>query len=685
MGDLEFSRRRFVVAGSAAGLTVATGAVGNTLLAQEATPEPEAEGSEPAATPVTLGPPVPPEFEEETNWPAENYDLEATRDARGTQISSETMGELGTAWFYPVTGSAAFGALTANPSIVGDTIFIQDASANVYALNKETGEELWVNTYDDVVPSGGPNGVAAAYGLLFTTIGGIGDVVALRQENGEEVWRTNILGPLNEGITTFPGVHDNIVWVSTIPGSSEDFYEGGQRGVIHALDAATGQVLWYFDTTTDNLWGQPTVNSGGGFWHPPSFDEEGKAYVSVANPAPYPGTEGWPWASSRPGDNLYTNSVLKMDPSTATLDWYNQIKPHDVFDLDNQLTPLLIEVEGRQVAITSGKHGFVVSLDRETGEEIWRTPVGTHQNDERVEFEEDEVVEVWPGTLGGVETQYAYSAANNLLICPVYELPSTYIGTGFDPNNPFDFTTATGLLVALNVTDGSIVWQVELASGPLAAATICNDVVFTAGLDGVILGFTVADGTEVFRYQANAGINAQAAVSGDYIYFPAGGPLIPSAATADPAPEMQSGVLALKLGGEVQATPVGGGEATPDTQATPPEESAVSPEDDATPTGEEASPAATGGGTGAEVQAVDIAFEPTTLTIAADTDVTITVTNNGTLPHDFVIEGTDFATELLDSGNTTELVVNLPAGTYTYFCSVPGHRDAGMQGALAVG
>jgi outer membrane protein assembly factor BamB len=439
--------------------------------------------------------------------------------------------------------------------------------------------------YDDVVPSGGPNGAAAAYGMVFTTSGGVGDVIAVRQDTGEEVWRTNILGPLNEGITTFPGVHDNIVWVSTIPGNTENFYLGGLRGVIHALNAATGEVLWYFDTTTDNLWGNPTVNSGGGFWHPPSFDDEGKAYIGIGNPGPYPGVEGWPWASSRPGDNLYTDSILKMDPDTATLDWYYQVLPHDVFDLDNQLTPLLTEIDGRSVVFTSGKHGVVVCLDRDSGEVIWRVEVGTHENYDRTEFEEDEKVDVWPGTIGGVETQFAFSAEHNLLICPVVELPSSYIGTGFAPDAPFDFTQGTGLLTALNPADGSIAWEIELATPPYAAATICNDVVFTAGLDGVILGFNVADGTRVFQYQASAGINAQAAVSGDYIYFPAGGPLVPSSETTDPAPDPRFEVIALKLGGEVQATPAGGGTAaTPEGMATPPDDSAIDPPE-ATPEG----------------------------------------------------------------------------------------------------
>lgn len=564
MDDAQLSRRKLIGVTTGAGIALAGGAVvlrgdQNTLAQDEVAVD---------ATPVPLGDPIPEEFETETNWPVENYDLAATRDVKGTAISADTIETLGEAWTFPVTSAATFGNLTANPTIVDDVVYVQDAAANVYAINKETGEQLWAKMYDDVVPSGGPNGTANAYGLIFTTVGGVGDVVAIDAATGEEVWKTNIQGPLGEGITTAPLVHDNVVFVSTIPGTSEAFYSGGLRGVIHALDAGTGTLLWYFDTTTDNLWGQPTVNSGGGFWHPPSVDEEGKIYVPVANPAPYPGTEEFPWASSRPGDNLYTDSVLKMDPKTAELDWYAQIKPGDVWDLDNHLTPVLIDLDDRKLAIASGKHGYVVALDRDTGEEVWRTAVGTHENDELTQEDladrpADEAITVSPGTLGGVETPLAYSASANLIIAPVYELPSTYVGGGFDPNTPFDFTTATGFMVALNATDGSIVWEVEIPTGPLAGATVTNDIVFSAGLDGVIQAFNLADGTETFRYQATAGINTSPSVSGDYIYFPAGGPLIPSSNTADPPPDLVQQVIALRLGGSAQATPDAGDGGTP--------------------------------------------------------------------------------------------------------------------------
>lgn len=581
MEDVLLTRRRLMGTAAAAGLTVAGAGIafsGSRSPGRASAQDEVANGS---ATPVPLGAAIPEEFNTETNWPAENYDLSGTRNVKGTSISSENVDQLGQAWFFPVQASAAFGALTANPTIVGDVVYIQDASANVYALNKTTGEQIWAKMYNDVVPSGGPNGVAAAYGLLFTTVGGVGDVVCLDPASGDEVWKTNILGPLNEGITTYPLVYDNMVYVSTIPGSSDNFYGGGQRGVIFALSAATGQVEWYFDTTTDNLWGNPLVNSGGGFWHPPSVDADGKLYIPIANPAPYPGAEGFPWGSSRPGDNLYTDSILKMDPKTATLDWYYQVKPHDLWDLDNQLTPVLAEVDGRNVVFTTGKHGIVVCLDRDSGEVVWRTPVGTHKNDDIAATPTTDSVEVTPGTLGGVETAIAYEPSRNLVILPVYELPTPYIGTGIDPAVGFNFTTATGLVVALNASDGSVAWQTEIATGPLAGITITNDICFTAGLDGVIRGFTIDDGSQIYTFQATAGVNAQFAVSGDYLYVPAGGPLIPSSDTSDPAPKAALGVLALKIGGAPQATPEPGAggavEATPEDTGVEPGENSATP------------------------------------------------------------------------------------------------------------
>ena len=587
LGSLTIDRRS-LVGGSAAMLTAAgLAAAGSRAFAQDATPTAEGQ-EESAATPeanaigsdrfpvrTELGPAIPPEYTDaETNWPSQNRDLASTRQAVGSTISGETIGELGTAWSFPVTINAAYGALVAAPSIVGNMLYQQDALSNVYALNLDTGETAWTIEHNEPVPSGGPNGTAVGYGHVVYTVGGPADVIAVTADTGEEVWRTNIQGFRHEGITMAPLVFDSTVYVSTIPGTPEAFYQGNQRGFLIALNLADGMVLWYFDTTVDNLWGadggNARVNSGGGLWHPPSVDEEGNLYLGIGNASPYPGIPEYPAGSSRPGDNDYANAIVRLDPDRAAVDWFVNVKPHDLFDLDNQLSPVLttanINGEDQKIVITSGKHGYVVAFNQETGEEYWRTAVGQHQNDDLQELPEEEFVEVLPGTLGGVETPLAY--AEGVVYAPIFNMSTFYNGSGLDPAS-INFAGATGQLVALDVTTGEIVWDVAQPTGTLGGALVANDIVFTGGLDGVVRGYATADGTQVFSYQAPAGLNAPFAASGDYLLIPAGGPLMPGTDTWDPARHhvrirMRPGTRLRKLEPNIKVERIAAGQALPE-------------------------------------------------------------------------------------------------------------------------
>lgn len=681
LGSLTIDRR-LLVGGSTAMITAAgLAAAGARVFAQDATPE--AQGQEAsAATPdanaigsdrfpvrTELGPAIPPEYTDaDTNWPSQNRDLASTRQAVGSTISTDNIGQLGTAWVHPVEINAAFGALVAAPSIVGDVLYQQDAMSNVYAIDKNTGDLIWSIEHNEPVPSGGPNGTATGYGHLVYTVGGPGDVIAVKAESGDEVWRTNIRGPRHEGITMAPLIYDSTVYVSTIPGTPEQFYQGNQRGFLFAINLADGMVLWYFDTTVDNLWGadggNARVNSGGGLWHPPSVDDQGNLYVGIGNASPYPGIPEYPSASSRPGNNDYANSIIRIDPDRGAVDWFVNVKPHDLFDLDNQLSPILttVTIDGTEqpIAIASGKHGYVVAFNQETGEEYWRTAVGQHKNDDLQELPEDEFVEVLPGTLGGVETPIAY--AEGVVYAPVFNMASFYNGSSIDPAS-IDFAGATGNLVALDVTTGDIIWDIEQPTGILGGALVANDVVFTGGLDGVVRGYSTADGKQVFSYQTTSGLNAPFAASGDYLYIPAGGPFLTSTDTWDPAPAYAPAIIALKIGGEVQTAPAG-----------------ASPEADA----QAATPADVGASTSFEVHTIDLAFQPNTLTIPANTDVTVTIINDGALQHDFWIDELGIASDLLNSGETTTVTINAAPGQYEYYCSVTGHREAGMVGTLTV-
>lgn len=564
-------RRRLLGAG--AGLTFAAVAgvssgVQSLRAQQEASPpaEPQEPDTEEAATPEALGAARPPEYEDPTNWPSEGGDLQSTRHMRASSISTATIGQLGHAWTMPITTSAPFGALVATAMAVGDTVYQQDGKSNVHAIDKGTGELRWMKAYDADVPSGGPNGVAVAYGRVFFSVGA-GVVHCIDAESGDDIWENDrLIGPLGEGIDMAPLVYDNVVYISTIPGSPDGFYKPGQRGVFYALDAEDGTVLWYWETVNDNLWGNPRVNSGGGLWHPPTVDERGNIYLSIANAAPFPGTEEYPNTSSRPGDNPYTNYIVSLDIATGGMNWGFSMTGHDPFDQDHHLsaisTDLIIDGVEQRVILTTGKHGYVVCADAKSGEQIWRTATGVHQNNDVDDIPEGEKLEVYPGSQGGNQTPVAY--ADGRLFIAMNVAPSYFDQTSYESAIPIIGEQGTGIMAALDALTGEVAWQMETPSALYGGAVVANDVVFSSGLDGVVRGWNVESGEQVFSYQVAAGVNAPLSMSGDYLFVPAGTVLFPSEDTANPVPDAQQGLYALKIGGEVQATPTGSFEATPE-------------------------------------------------------------------------------------------------------------------------
>src|SRR5439155_208585 len=134
---------------------------------------------------------------------------------------------------------------------------------------------------------------------------------------------------------------------------------------VYALDRSTGTPKWKFSTVQDGakLWGDPKVNSGGGLWYPPSVDSQGRVFLSVANPAPLYGTPKFPNGSSRPGPDLYTDSLVALDGQTGKLLWFRQVIPHDLRDYDLQVDAITatVPIKGVQteVELVAGKMGKV--------------------------------------------------------------------------------------------------------------------------------------------------------------------------------------------------------------------------------------------------------------------------------------------------------------------------------------
>lgn len=452
-----------------------------------------------------------------SDWPVANQNFSNTRSAVGSSINSNNVVKLAPEWSFPIAGISEWGAATTNPIIVGNIIYFQDLESNVYAVDFATGKQLWIKKYN--LPISGPNGVAVKDDRIYAQKGHY-EIVALDLK-GNVLWNKKISENQNAGIDIQLTAYGNLVYASTVPGiSNVNFYKGGAIGVIYALDAATGATKWTFDTVdTKDIWGNPKVNSGGGAWYPPAIDTTTNTmFWGIGNAGPWPGTTEFPNGSSRLGPNLYTSSIVALNLMDGKFNWYNQVAPHDLFDYDFQISPILANVNNRDIVIGAGKMGKVVAFDRKTGQVIWSTPVGIHLNDTLTKLPPG-VTQVAPSPLGGVETNLAYS--NGIVFAPVIDMTVSYTPTEFVAST-FDLAKGKGELVALDAANGKILWTNKFDSINVGAATIVNDLVFTATYDGKIYAFDVKTGAEAWTYQAPGGINGWPAVKEDTIIFPVG-------------------------------------------------------------------------------------------------------------------------------------------------------------------
>ena len=605
------------------------------------------------------GAPAPPE--REANWPQPNGDYASHRARLDSEITAANVAELTVAWDFEIPGVSNFGAAATNPIVVDGVVYLQDLSSNVFAVDLETGATIWERLYDQ--PSIGPNGVAVDGGMVFAAAS-MKTVVGLHASSGEEVWSVELATSEGEGIDIQPIAYNGLVYLSTVP---ENPAANG-KGIIYALEQLTGAVRWSFNTVdTPDAWGNPEVNGGGGAWYPPSIDvERGITYWGTGNPLPFPGTVEFPWGRSRPGPNLYTNSMVALDHASGEMAWYHQVTPHDLFDLDFQLSPILTTIgavgESRDVVIGAGKQGSVLAFDAESGEVLWETAVGKHQNDTVQELEAGVTsVEVFPGAFGGVETPMAY--AEGVVFVPVVNFGTTFSHVSFERD---EFSTATGQLVALNAADGSVKWDVPFDSMVVGAATVVSDLVFTSTLDGMIYALDRETGAEVWRYQAPAGINSWPALSNDTILVAAG------LQTGDSPPVL----LALRLSSKLSQT-------APDATSA----SGALREEEKPPT--EGAPAS-GVDVVVEISAEDLAFDVDTIEVEAGSRVLVEFTNDDGVLHNVAFYTTTEADEPIRVGDvfagpgvTEELTLDAPEQQGSYFFRCDTH-PLDMTGTLLV-
>jgi outer membrane protein assembly factor BamB len=467
-------------------------------------------------------------------WPVANGDLEQTRTARDAKITAANVGRLGVAWKLDLHGASKWGAAASGPLISNGVVYFQDLVSNVHALDAKTGAERWRRSFAH--DAFGPNGPALGWGRVYVQDGQEA-LVGLDAKTGKVEWRAKLAGPTGQQqpVAWSRGVLTGIAAGRRERGEGEMLHTGLLRpagsGFVYGVHADDGAIAWEMQTVEKGYWGNPAVNGGAGIWFPPAVDgATGLTFWSTGNPGPAPGTKDFPNASSRPGPNLYSNTLLALDGRTGKLVWFNQLLPHDMLHHDLQNAPILVEAGGRKLVVASGKMGVVYALDRRSGKLVWKRAVGRHENDTLKEFPAGKATVVYPGFWGGIETPGAF--ADGTLYFQVDDLPTPYEATAWEAKDGresvehlegrTEYAKGTSSLVALDAASGKVRWTHRFPTVGFGAATVVNDLVFTSTYDGVVYALRRSNGSVAWRWQAPGGINAWPAVSGDTLVLPVG-------------------------------------------------------------------------------------------------------------------------------------------------------------------
>jgi alcohol dehydrogenase (cytochrome c) len=452
------------------------------------------------------------------SWPYPNADLDNTRQAPGSVITSANVAQLQQAWTFRITSKpdAGVGALAMSPVVVYGVVYIQDMDANVYALDLATGKLRWEHQFNTPELGGpGPDGVAVAAGRVYGTTPYT--VFALSAATGKPVWVDRKLLTKGQGVLEIqPQAIGGRVYLASAVGT------GPGGGILLALSAATGKVIWKFNTMVGSdaaMRGMPA----GGAWEPPLVGSDGSVTFGIGNPYESPAT-----AIAHPNPLLYADSEVNLDAATGKLRWYYQAVPNDFMDHDLQTSPIAASINGAAVIIAAGKMGYVYAINAQTGALLWKTPVGVHNghdNDGLLALEHKlhlrAPVTLEPGVLGGVLSNPA--VADGTVYVSTVDEPVTYtklseILGGAVPTVP------TGEIEALNLATGAVEWDTRLPEMALGAATVSNDLVFSTLYGGELVALNRTTGAIVYRRQLPTSTNAPLVVTGNTVIVSAGDP-----------------------------------------------------------------------------------------------------------------------------------------------------------------
>ena len=513
-------------------------------------------------------------------WPLHGHDLGGQRFSALHAIDTGTVARLLPRWTYHSGVTATF---QATPIVVGGVMFVSLPFSGVVALDAARGRELWRYTHTPrtakLCCGPGNRGVAVSGGRVY--VGTVdGRLLALDARTGAIVWgvtvasyagtteatsqltlddplsRVGATGSTGVGISAAPLVHDGKVFVG-IAGVGYGLHpdqglavvgvvgQYGRPGLMAAFDARTGRPIWWWNVTGPGWEGRyrPATPDGvplqrdvaaeraaapahseawkyggGSIYSTPVVDAARHLLIfGTGNPSPQMAD------GSRPGDNLYSCSLVALDLRTGKLVWHYQQVPHDRWGYDVASSPVLLDVRhaGRVVPAVAqaSKTGWVFVHDRRDGRFLFKSEAFVPQRNLFTPPQPGEGVVIAPGIAGGANwSPSAYDPGRQLFYVGALHLPTRYVaheatrpdGSALQYASTQNTDEAWGTLTALDLgAVGRLRWQVRtdepLVGGVLATA---GGLVFSGAGKGRFAAFDGRSGKELWSYQCAAGVNA---------------------------------------------------------------------------------------------------------------------------------------------------------------------------------
>ena len=485
------------------------------------------------------------------SWPVYGGDNGNQRFSQGSQITPANVSKLNVKWALQLGSNRS---QESSPILVGDTLYVTSSFGpkNVFAVNAKTGEVRW--KWSPEMPKGveqyaccdvNNRGVAYNDGKIF--VGRLdAKVTALDAKSGKEMWTQTVVDYTQGSVITSPPVVAKNVIITGFGGG-----EYGVRGALVALDQATGKEVWRTHTVpvgnekNADTWKGDTGKTGGGAaWNVGSYDPKlNLVYYGTSNPGPWTAVvRGNDSSDIGKFTNLYTASVIAMNPDTGNIVWHYQFTPHDAWDYDgvNELVFADLPVDGKKVPVVmqANRNGFFYVIDRANGKLIsaknfvptnWATgidlktgmPIEAANNEKRPRLKKW-AKDICPNLVGGKNWMpMSYNPKTGLVYIPTmnlcmdlegiqeeYKRGQFYLGVNFDLDKP----GPGGYLGGLKAWDPVAQKEVWFIKDDLpfngGTMTTTTGLVFAGDIKGIFRAHDAKTGKELWKFNTGSGISA---------------------------------------------------------------------------------------------------------------------------------------------------------------------------------